>query len=159
MLSYLKFLLKSTNEHGVHSPFIFDYLTKCLYKKPKQSKDKAEDILFKSILYFNFNRITIQGNPNLEEKLKNEFDHLELGRNPIDILYCDNLNVNGVLDRIKNNQFHNDSMIIVDHLNSSRGAWESMVKSKEITVSIDGYTIGLFFLRKEQVKEHFIIRI
>lgn len=30
---YLKFLLKSSNEHGVHSPFIFDLVTKCLYKK------------------------------------------------------------------------------------------------------------------------------
>lgn len=29
--SYLKFLLRSTNEHGVHSPFVFDLVTKCLY--------------------------------------------------------------------------------------------------------------------------------
>lgn len=159
MLSYLKFLLKSTNEHGVHSPFIFDYLTKCLYKKPKQSKDKAEDILFKSILYFNFNRITILGNPTLEEKLKNEFDHLVFGRNPIDILYCDELNVNGVLDRIKNNQLHNDSLIIVNHLNTSGDSWATLLKSEEITASMDCYSVGMLFLRKEQVKEHFIIRI
>ena len=31
--SYLKFLLRSTNEHGVHSPFVFDLVTKCLYDK------------------------------------------------------------------------------------------------------------------------------
>ena len=29
--SYLKFLWKSTNEHGVHSPFVFDLVTKCFY--------------------------------------------------------------------------------------------------------------------------------
>lgn len=29
--AYLKFLLASTNEHGVHSPFVFDLVTKCLY--------------------------------------------------------------------------------------------------------------------------------
>jgi predicted O-methyltransferase YrrM len=28
--SYLLFLLKSTNQHGVHSPFVFDLVTKCL---------------------------------------------------------------------------------------------------------------------------------
>ena len=30
---YLKFLIKSSNEHGVHSPFVFDLVTKCFYKK------------------------------------------------------------------------------------------------------------------------------
>ena len=31
--SYFKFLWKSTNEHGVHSPFVFDLVTKCFYDK------------------------------------------------------------------------------------------------------------------------------
>lgn len=31
--SYLKFLLNSKNEHGVHSPFVFDLVTKCFYDK------------------------------------------------------------------------------------------------------------------------------
>ncbi|HMI07073.1 MAG TPA: class I SAM-dependent methyltransferase [Flavobacterium sp.] len=30
---YLKFLWKSTNQHGVHSPFVFDLVTKCFYDK------------------------------------------------------------------------------------------------------------------------------
>lgn len=33
VLSYLKFLWKSTNEHGVHSPFVFALVTQCLYDK------------------------------------------------------------------------------------------------------------------------------
>lgn len=33
--SYLKFLYRSKNEHGVHSPFVFDLVTKCFYDKAK----------------------------------------------------------------------------------------------------------------------------
>ncbi|MFB9058003.1 O-methyltransferase [Mariniflexile ostreae] len=30
---YIRFLLKSTNHHGVHSPFVFNLVTKCFYDK------------------------------------------------------------------------------------------------------------------------------
>jgi len=33
--SYLNFLWNSKNEHGVHSPFVFDLVTKCFYDKKK----------------------------------------------------------------------------------------------------------------------------
>ncbi|MDC9722303.1 MAG: class I SAM-dependent methyltransferase [Urechidicola sp.] len=38
--SYLQFLKKSTNQHGVHSPFVFDLITKCFYKKTARAKLK-----------------------------------------------------------------------------------------------------------------------
>jgi predicted O-methyltransferase YrrM len=36
--SYLKFLYHSKNEHGVHSPFVFDLVTKCFYDKGKHNE-------------------------------------------------------------------------------------------------------------------------
>ncbi len=33
--AYLKFLLQSTNQHGVHSPFVYDLVTKCFYDTTK----------------------------------------------------------------------------------------------------------------------------
>ena len=33
--SYLNFLWNSKNQHGVHSPFVFDLVTKCFYDKKK----------------------------------------------------------------------------------------------------------------------------
>ena len=30
-IAYIKFLFKATNQHGVHSPFVYNFVTKCLY--------------------------------------------------------------------------------------------------------------------------------
>ena len=38
--SYFKFLLNATNQHGVHSPFVFNLITKCFYKKTPLNKRK-----------------------------------------------------------------------------------------------------------------------
>lgn len=35
LISYIKFLLRSTNQHGVHSPFVYSLVTKCLYDHEK----------------------------------------------------------------------------------------------------------------------------
>ena len=42
--SYFKFLIISSNQHGVHSPFVFDLITKCFYDK----KSKPEYSILKS---------------------------------------------------------------------------------------------------------------
>ena len=48
MIKYLTFLIKSTNKHGVHSPFVFDLVTQCfniktsIYKKKEFRKHKRE---------------------------------------------------------------------------------------------------------------------
>ena len=40
ILSYITFLLTSTNQHGVHSPFVYDLVTKCFYDKTIYSEYK-----------------------------------------------------------------------------------------------------------------------
>lgn len=48
--SYLKFLFHSKNEHGVHSPFVFDLVTKCFYDNTKYSEYKLLKSYRKSLL-------------------------------------------------------------------------------------------------------------
>ena len=56
--SYLKFLWHSKNEHAVHSPFVFNLLTKCFYDK----KSKPEYVIlraYKKSLLANNNTIEV----------------------------------------------------------------------------------------------------
>ena len=55
--SYLKFLWNSKNEHGVHSPFVFNLLTKCFYDR----KTKPEYLILK-----NYRKSLLQNNNFIE---------------------------------------------------------------------------------------------
>lgn len=48
--AYIKFLLKSKNQHGVHSPFVFDLVTKCFYESNKYSDYSKIQSYRKSLL-------------------------------------------------------------------------------------------------------------
>lgn len=56
--SFITFLLASTNQHGVHSPFVYDLVTKCFNAKTNPSKTNAFNRIRKS-LYANHKNITI----------------------------------------------------------------------------------------------------
>ena len=56
--SFIYFLLQSSNRHGIHSPFVFDFITHCFYKKANQIKvSKMRDI--RKLLYQNEHIIEI----------------------------------------------------------------------------------------------------
>ncbi|MHB1146545.1 MAG: O-methyltransferase [Lutibacter sp.] len=56
--SFITFLLASTNRHGIHSPFVYNLVTKCFNGQTNSSKIKAFNRVQKS-LYSNLNSITI----------------------------------------------------------------------------------------------------
>ena len=55
---YFKFLKKSTNQHGVHSPFVYNLITKCFYNKAK-FEDYAILKQYRKKLYQNNTTISI----------------------------------------------------------------------------------------------------
>ncbi|MGB1270237.1 MAG: O-methyltransferase [Flavobacteriaceae bacterium] len=58
VIAYFKFLFASTNEHGVHSPFVYDLITKCFYNKSELPVYKKLQ-LYRAGLLTNKNTISV----------------------------------------------------------------------------------------------------
>ena len=59
--SYISFIIKSKNKHGVHSPFVFDLITKCFNKKNPTNFDQLF-LKYKKELFKNTSTINVTSN-------------------------------------------------------------------------------------------------
>ena len=250
--SYLKFIQKSTNQHGVHSPFVFDLVTKCFYDKTKYRQyqilknyrksllqnqntiqvtdfgagskvfksntrkiakiaqtagisTKNSELLFRLIQYFepqnileigtslglatsalslgnpSASIITLEGCMETAGTAKEQFNKFgfkvnsvvsefdialsELRISNFDCIYFDgNHQKEATLKYFEMllPTINNNSVWIFDDIHWSQDmelAWETIKKNLQVTVTIDTFQLGIVFFRKEQEKEHFVIRI
>ena len=166
-ISYLKFLIKSTNQHGVHSPFIYNFVTRCLYNKqlvkprefanyPSMMSRKQFISLLKIIRYLEVKAIftdekelSINENCSLVTELQPATTY--------DLLFINDLKGNSdfYLDFM-----HNDSILIVNniHQEKNKPLWRKLIENEKVTACIDVYYQGYIFIRREQPKEVFYIR-
>jgi hypothetical protein len=92
----------------------------------------------------------------------NVFPKIEFNKHPFDIIYLEYPYPEFLNPVIQDNKYHNDSIVFVKNIHKNKEGtmnWELFKKSEEVTVSVDMYYCGVLFFRKEQVKEHFKIRI
>lgn len=254
VISYLIFLLKSTNKRGVHSPFVFDIIINCFNKKTdvnhskqhlqyrkglllnkeqivvtdfgagsKVFKDnlrpinkiakyaglskKRANLLINLVNYFKPKTIlefgtsvglataamhlgnskakiiTLEGCPNTISIAKNKFenfafDNIKTVTGEFDSS-LNKLNLNATLDFVYfdgNHQkeatlkyfefclqyINNNTVFVFDDIHWTKNmeeAWEEIKKHPKVKVTIDTFQWGIVFFRKEQVKEHFTIRV
>ena len=246
----MKYIYESKNQHGVHSPFVFDLLTKCIYVSfPKSefkilseyrrdlstnkqfievknfstesqyissnkkrissiakhdgiSKKRAR-LLFKIVKYFqpenileigtsigiascamvsasvNSKLFTLERCPQTVKIAKDMFDKYRFDninlieekffnfplKKKFDLIYFNrNESKKATLEYFEASLpcTHNDSVLIFNNIHLSaemEEAWNEIKNHNEITVSIDTYQWGIVFLRKEQQKEHFTLRV
>lgn len=50
ILNYFKFLTKATNQHGVHSPFVYQLVTQCIYKKSAPTIKKTFKLVQQNLI-------------------------------------------------------------------------------------------------------------
>ncbi len=185
--SYLKFLLKSTNQHGVHSPFVYDVVTKCFYDTNKPVAHKSIKRLYKDYngkrsinslkttkllnhlsSYFGFTKVAIIDNSSdfvsKVLSIDNSISIVDIDEQDdlCDLIYV-NLNTTN-LKSLENlfSKTHNNSLIIVSNIYQSKEntlTWKKVKCLSAVRVTIDTYSLGFIFFRKEQVKEHFTIRV
>ena len=253
IIQYIKFLFSSTNQHGVHSPFVFDMATRCFYDK-KSYKHYKKLLSYRKALLNNNETIEItdfgsgsrvfksnkreiskmaktSGTPLKRTKLlyriTNYFkasETLEFGtslgiatqalalgnlqgnvtsiegcsttlkftQKQIDTFKIENVTLyndtfDNAIPKLENNNYdlifidgnhkgtstldyfehllklaNNDSVFILDDIYWSKSmteAWESIKQHPKVTVTVDTFFWGMVFFRKEQVKEHFKIRV
>lgn len=251
--AYIKFLKKATNQHGIHSPFVYQLVTKCFYntsnheayKKLKAYRRdlyknsntititdfgsgsrvfksnkrviskiaktsgitaKRAKLLFRLAQYFDSKNIlelgtslglgtsalilaqnnakitSIEGCPETAKMAQQQFEKhqllnidlkisafdkilSELASNSYDLIYIDgNHQKEATINYYETllPTVNNNSVLVFDDIHWSKGmteAWEIIKQHDKVTVSIDTFFWGIVFFRKEQVKEHFTIRV
>ncbi|WKB81478.1 hypothetical protein QYR09_00195 [Cellulophaga lytica] len=153
-LAHLGFLLKATNQHGVHSPFIYNYVTKCLYKKEKLHRNKSFNVVLKSISYFNVKTAFVT-NKELKKHIKSNINYTNTN---VDFGYLNTPD----LTVFKSVNYHNNTMVFINNIYKNKQTeqiWEQIKMLDFVTVTVDVFYGAAVFFRKEQAKEHFKIRI
>ncbi|WP_139150262.1 hypothetical protein [Cellulophaga baltica] len=160
MLRYLSFLFSSTNQHGVHSPFVYTLVTKGLYKKDKYTSIKSLNTALKLLDYFKISEINLKDqNETFKALITEKFPNIGLDTNSESFIYLDNLSDKNVLFFKELERFNNDTLIYINNINKNYAHWQALITLEKIKVSIDTFHGGILFFRREQVKEHFKIRI
>ncbi|WP_419210875.1 hypothetical protein ACNR9Q_08935 [Maribacter sp. X9] len=119
------------------------------------------NVLLKSISYFNYKTINIFGNTeNTMEKIKIARPDISFVQSKADVIFTTIENFE--FRFLDSSQLHNNTLLLVDNIHQNKNnfdAWEKLKERAQVTVTIDLFYCGAVFFRKEQVKEHFKIRI
>jgi len=155
MISYLKFWLKSSNQHGLHSPFVYNYLTKGLYDSINLSSDKKINWMLKTIVYFNPNKIYVC--ESLKNLLNTFQDKFTSTITDADLIFIQN---ESFLDTEKFVLAMGDNQLLLICNNKYNESYQSKLRVKnEIVIVIDFYYGSLISKRKEQLKQNFFLRL
>lgn len=166
IFDYLQFWFAANNEHGIHSPFVFNLLTRGLYHSDRRWKGQSrkQQFIDRLIAYFEPQRIAVLDKQALQVRTTQEIVEFDCESTiPYDCLIFNGTTASNwpsiatVIPHL-----HNDSLWIIDRRSKEASIekyWQEVVASEEMIVTLDFYYFGVAFKRKEQLKQHFKLRL
>ncbi|MEK6493072.1 hypothetical protein [Myroides odoratimimus] len=157
--NYFRYWWKSSNEHGVHSPFIFNLLTKGLYPKDSRWRGmaKKDAFMLRMLSYYQPQSLAVHGVFSVEVACA---ESLNESSDVVDMIYMSS--VNDVNITKLRTRMHNDSVLVIDRREGREDVealWKQIVLDEGFSATVDFYYYGVAFVRSEQLKQHFILRM
>ena len=163
LAAFVSFLWRSTNQHGVHSPFVYQLVTKAFYnqKKVYASLDthivnftkqlpltaKKKRLIARVCQHLNATKMTLV-DANFNTQSTTTADVFFIPKN------CPTATRKDFYTNI-NTLTHNDTVLIIE----CNTIFEQFKNHPQATVTIDTFAFGFVFFRREQQREHFTIRL
>lgn len=158
MFKYFIFWIKSSNQHGLHSPFVYNYLTKGLYESKKKSSKKSINWLIQSISYFNPNKIHLYENKFSDVLV--EFEHSftkDISEANLIVIDKSRMTNNAILEIVSS---MTSNQLLLIHQDAYDVSFQKKLRnSEDITLVVDFYVGNLISKRKEQLKQNFFLRL
>ncbi len=169
--AYILFLLKSSNQHGIHSPFVFNWITQGLYVKNSDwdSLSKKEVFIERVFAYFKPQKVAWVSTKAVPAKITNlsiffpSVESMRESLTSVQMIYIDEsglLTANQIIEAVS--IMGNDAFVLIDKRAGTaeiNALWQQLIRNAKTTVTMDFYFYGLVFIRKEQLKQHFTIRL
>ncbi|KAA5537735.1 hypothetical protein [Paenimyroides baculatum] len=159
MFSYLQFLVKSTNQHGVHSPFVYNYITKGLYQQKKDFSilHKSNQWLLQSIQYFKPNTLYLSDKSFLDN-IKQTSTEITVELQTADLILDRYTVENHTRILLTINSMSNSQLLLIATYNYPKAFINELRQNPDITLVVDFYYGCLISKRIEQPKQNFSIR-
>lgn len=157
MLKRWLFNLGARNRHGIHSPFVFQFLDQALYTPRHRSGPRSQRLLGAALAHFAPKRVGVM---HPEGEVCRQVASLTLP--PYDAYLAETPDP-GLADLIRDFALWNpDAFVYVGGLDQSRQArahWKTLCNLPQVRVCLETFSAGLLFFRPQQAPQHFKIRI